>query len=209
MFRQVATPINEVIRVHHIAKMYDLPFMIIEYSEDKFTPSINVYKYNLAKLPIYNGDVNKISQKIVHKINIVDFAKMEGKTLSSVMTLNKEYLVDIHHELFDEVIPNNHTTIRIDASDWLLTFSGAKDYYKMFFKLFLCHNILAEVYLEEGNETSFTNKVIVPILQNIKNEYGIKPLIWNYLDGTPPEMKYYWDCYPKKVGELLNSKGYY
>jgi hypothetical protein len=209
IFRQVATPINEIIRIFHIAKMYELDVLIIEYVEDKFTPSINPFKYGLGKLPIYNGDADNLEKNIIHKLNIVDFARMEGKAISEVMSHQKEYIVDIHHDLFEDILKLKINETAIDASCWLMQFKGAREYYQQFFKFFLAHNILAEIFQLTGEEEKFTNDTILPILNNIHTQYNTKPLIWNYLDDTPNEMKYYWECYPKRVGDLLKQKGYY
>jgi hypothetical protein len=209
IFRQVATPINEIIRVFHIAKIYNLEVVIVEYIEDKFTPSLNPYKYGLGKLPIYNGNIENLEKNIVHKLNIVDFARMEGKPLSEVMTHKKEKLVDIHHELFEDILKVQTSEVVIEASYWLLKFKGASEYYQEFFKLFLAHNILAEIYQLTGEEEGFTRNLIVPILKSVSEKYGVKPLIWHYLEDTPENMNYYWECYPKHAGDLLKEKGYY
>jgi hypothetical protein len=98
--------------------------------------------------------------------------------------------------------------VSFDISNWILRLGKAEQYYKEFFKFFICHNILAEVYLSDGNEAAFTNKVILPILESTKEKSNLKPLIWNYLDGSESKDKYYWDTYPKAVADFLTSKGY-
>lgn len=209
IFRQLATPTHEILRIIHAAKSLGLKVKIIEYLDDKFTPSVNEYKYNLGKLPVYNGSLSNIEKQIIHKISIVDFAKMEGRPIRDIETIRGENLVDLHHELFEEICKTQIELITVDASVWLKQYGGAREYYKDFFKLFVVRNILAEVYLQSGNERAFSNTIILPILKEIHNQYEHKPLIWNYLGDTDDEMKYYWECYPKQTADFLKKKGYY
>lgn len=206
MFRHVATPTNETIRVAHVAQKLGLELLIIEYLEDKFTPSINTDKYNLGKLPIYNGaDIN--NSDIVQKLNVVDFARMEGNPISCVQTHLKETIPDLHHELLREIIPSKHVIV-VDGSKWLLRFKGPSEYYKVFFDLFALHNVIAEIYYWESFEKDFSENIILPAVRSVEAETGYKPLIWNYLDETT-EKQEFWNCYPKHVGEILHVKGYY
>lgn len=206
IFRQVATPSNEILRIINCAKNNNIEVLFIEYLHDKFTPSLNRYKYNLGKLPIYNGaDVNE--NDIIFKVNIVDFAKMEGKPLNKVITHKQELIPDIHHYLLRKTL-NVEDSMILDSSSFFLKFSSPLEYYKEFFKYFICHNILAEVYLKSGNELEFTNSNIIPAINTIEADYGIKPIIWNYLSDNINNDAF-WDSYPKQVGDLLKEKGYY
>lgn len=204
LFRQIATPIHEVIRILKISKDIGIPLVIVEFEQDKFTPSLNEYKYNLINLPIYNLSKSK---SIVSRIKIGDISKMEGRMLRDVVTSTEENIKDVHHDLLKDITKDNYEYTILDLSNWFKSFGGAKNYYYDFFKFFITHNILCEVYLTEGNENDFTNSVIKPILLQISSNLA-KPLIWNYLDGTAKKDKYFWDLYPSEVGDILSKKGY-
>jgi hypothetical protein len=204
LFRQVATPIHEVIRILKISKEIGIPLVIVEYEHDKFTPSVNEYKNNLISLPIYN--LNK-SKSIVSRVQIGDSAKMEGALIKDVTTTNNESIKDLHNHLLKEVTRDKYDYTILDLSHWFKSFGGARKYYYDFFKFFIAHNILCEVYLTEGSENDFTNSVIKPILTKISQDIS-KPLIWNYLGGTAKKHKYFWDFYPSEVGDILSKKGY-
>jgi hypothetical protein len=208
LFRQVATPIHEVIRILKIAEKVKMHVVIIEYSHDKFTPSVNSYKYNLSNLPIYNRNLLVNDESIITRFKIVDISKMEGLKLNEVTTFQNENIVDVHHELLNEIVTYKNYTL-LDISEWFMHYGSAKKYYYDFFKFFLRNNILAEVYLLEGNENNFTTTVILPILKQISEDYSLKPLIWNYLEGITKNDIYFWDCYPSVVSELLENKGYH
>lgn len=208
MFRHIAAGSNEFVRVLSVAKKFNLELIVIEYLEDIFTPSLNRDKYTLAKIPIYNGsDIN--SNSIISNINVVDFAKMEGKPFSTVLTHKKEFLPNLHHDLIQEHFNFNTDKFTLDASAWLLSFKSPKEYYRQLFKLFIAHSIIAEVYYADGPEEYFSSEVILPALESIRVSYGIKPLIWNHIEGYESEQKSFWDCYPKHIGDLLRKKGYY
>jgi hypothetical protein len=204
LFRQVATPIHEVMRILKISKEIGIPLIIVEFGQDKFTPSVNEYKYNLINLPIYNLSKSKTA---VSRVQVGDISKMEGRMIKDVTTANNESIRDLHHHLLKETVNGKYDYTILDLSNWFKSFGGARKYYYDFFKFFIAHNILCEVYLTEGNENDFTNSVIKPILTQISSDMS-KPLIWNYLDGTAKKHKYFWDFYPSEVGDILSKKGY-
>jgi len=210
MFRQVATPLHEVIRVINFANKHDIPVIIVEYLNDKFTPSVNSYKYNLVNLPIYNKNRLVNGEPIIDHIKISDISKMEGKMLKEVVTINGESMATVHHDLLYSVLdPNKYNYSIIDISEWFKFFGKPDVYYYEFFKFFLAHNIQAEVYFDDGTEEYFTNNIIKPNHEKIFKEYSSRPVIWNFLDGTSVKDRYFWDCYPTSIAELLNKKGYH
>lgn len=208
MFRHLATPSNEFDRVANIARVNKLRLMVIEYQEDLFTPSVNPDKYTLGRLPIYNGQNSK-NEKIIHNINIVDFARMEGRPISNVLTRNKDKLTDVHHSLLKDSMGFQVNENVVDGSPWLLKFGGPQHYYRELFKLFIADAILLEIYHTSGIEEYFSKEIIIPAFKHVSESTGKRPLIVNHMSGVPKENLGFWDCYPKHVGELLNQMGYH
>lgn len=204
-FRQVATPLNDTKRIAEIAKAKNLPLLLLEFSDDKFVSSGNAFKRGLGKLKIYQFTDTK-GNDIIKNFTIVDFNTFTGKPLREVRTITGESLYDFHHSFLKTEITDQISII--DGSDWFECFDcRAELYYEAFFKLFLRDNILAEIFLSSGEEDTFTNQVVWPAFIRIADEFGIQPLIWNYLPSNESE-RIYWDCYPKTMDDFLIKRGY-
>lgn len=207
-FRQVATPLNETLRVIDLASELNLDLCILEYHHDKFVGSHNPYKHGLGKLPIHRF-VDKNGNDSFYNHTIVDFNANTGKSLADVTTITGESLIDFHHDFFTHQSGVDISTISVDASNWFKQFSyNAREYYEAFLSIFVKHGVLAEVFLwGEGDEEHFTNRVVRPAFISITKDTGLKPLILNS-QPTYEQDRLYWDCYPNSTNEFLMSKGY-
>lgn len=207
-FRQLATPLHETLHVIDLASELGLDLCIIEYLHDKFVGSHNPYKLGLGKLPIHQF-VDKRGDDIFRSHTIVDFNSNTGKQLGDVTTVRGESLVDFHHDFFTHQSGIDISTVSVDASNWFKQFSyQAKEYYEAFLSLFVQHNVLAEIFLtQQPDEECFTCDAVIPAFKKVKNTYGLKPLILNYLPDKEQD-RHYWDCYPNNTDEFLCSRGY-
>ena len=206
-FRQVATPLNETLEVLRLAKKLNLKPLILEYYKDKFVGKGNSYKKALGKLPIYKHTAAN-GEDAYENFTIVNFNQNVGKPFSEVKTITGEKLITFHHELFHFMYNEDISNICIDGSNWFAQFeSNSKLYYKHFLPLFLHQNVLAEIFLNSGDEDTLTKKIVIPAFKETKGRFGIKPLILNYLPSDEQE-RVYWNCYPSKARDFLMEKGY-
>lgn len=204
-FRQLATPNYELRRFVSITDgVGDLRPVFFEYFEDKFT-SNNEWKKALGKMSFYFGKGKKGGLKI-DQLNVIDSNSFNGKKISSVKTLCGQKLVDFHHELFDKTYAKIGNACFFDASEWFLKSGGtAKDYYKIFLKLFLKHGILFENFMIDQKEIDFTREVFLSAFMAIEKEYGFKPLIVA-LEPTDIESDKFWMCHPEDSIQHIKSK---
>lgn len=204
MFRQVATPNFEIRWFIELTKDHGLQTVFFEYYDDKFT-SNNFYKHSLGQLRIHENKRNKIGENIEEKITIVDFNKYNGKKIRDVLTLWNEPLVDFHKKLFSVYDSDPHYKF-FDASRWFKENGEiAINYYTNLLLLFVCHGIIFENFLFNGDECEFTKNVLLPAFNNAVNIAGIKPLIV----PIPPmdsdiEEDIHWHSYSPNVKSLLN-----
>jgi hypothetical protein len=143
---------------------------------------------------------------IKEKINIIDFNKNDGKKIRDVLTLSGESLVEFHKKLFNVYNINIKDFVFFDGSSWLRKMGGnAKEYYKKDLMLYICHGILFENFLSEGDDGKFSKEILLPAIKEVKELSGCKPLIV----PIPPmdiEDDDIWFSYDKKVKEYLNYK---
>ena len=189
-FRQIATPNNETRRFIGIAEESGLQPVLFEYHEDKFT-SNNEYKHSLGQLHIQKG-LNKHGHDQKEKITIVDFNISNGKKLREIKTLWNEPLIDFHRKLFETYNIDKNNLYFYEASQWLRENGGsAMEYYSNFFILFVCHGILFENFLISGKEKDFTEKVVLPAINEVIKKTGLKPLIVPF-EPFDTEIEDYW-----------------
>ncbi len=207
-FRQVATPLHETLRVIEIAKELDLDLCLLEYSEDKMVGAQNHFKYGLARLPVFDK-VDKRGDDVFHRRVVSDINSNAGHPIKHAETLQRESLIDFHHELLSEISGIDVRSITVDASDWLLKYdAGASEYYEVFFTIFVKYSVLAEVFqINNKFEGHFTKKVIRPAFSRVISKHDFQPLIINYQPADEQD-RMYWDCYPKETDDFLRRKGY-
>lgn len=202
-FRQIATPNHDVHWFTELTKDYNLKTIFFEYHEDKFT-SNNDFKHSLGQLRIH-PKTNKNGDYLEEKITILDFNKYNGKPFNKIMTLWSEPLIDFHKRLFEVCGYSKSDFCFYDASQWFKENGGkAIDYYTNFLLLFVCHGILFENFLLNGNEGKFTKEIFLPAFEKAHGLSGVKPL----LVPIPPmdnENDAHWVSYTKKIKPLLKS----
>ena len=201
-FRQVATPTHETLLFLKNAKRCGITPLIWEYHSDKFVSSGNTYKRSLGKLPIYQYTGGDGRDMFVYK-RIVDFDKCVGKKIFDAQCLSGDDLISVHHTLLEKIARITIKNSCIDASPWFKKVGGnAKEYYPLFFSLFVRDGILFENFGALPEEQEFMHSVVEPAYEFVKKQFGLAPLIVHLLpqeqEGRP-----FWDLYPKKVEKLL------
>ncbi len=174
--RHIATPNFENRMFVKISKEYNLRPVFFEYLKDKFV-SKNDFKLSLGQLRINDG-YNRNGDRTIHKVSIIDFHENDGKAISEINTLWGTSLVQFHRDL-NTVYKLDLTEVAFyDLSDWIMRHGGkATNFYKDLLLLFVCHGILFENFLVENDPSSFSKKIVIPAIENIKKITGCEPLI--------------------------------
>ena len=197
-FRQVATPTHETLRFLKLAKQMKLKPLIFEYHDDKFVSAENRSKRSLGKMPIYQH-TGSDGREMVKYETVCDFNTATGKKFRDVVCLNGEKFISFHHRLFRTLTGLNPKTYSVDASKW---FKSAGDkaelYYEKLLTLFIRDGILFENFMPYRSESAFTKSIVMPAFKNLKNLYGVEPLIIR-LAPEKEEMRQFWDAYPRKT----------
>jgi hypothetical protein len=204
LFRNIATPNYETIRfIISSDVLSECEPIIFEHTHDIFA-DINELKRALAKLCFYKG-FNKLKQPMVEYRSIVDITTSNSKPLDSITTHWGESLVEFHHALLHAFYPKKVKHINI--SPWLATSgSHAQEYYKSFLTLFLKHGVLFENFMiHTAEERRFSEMVILPLIIEIEEKTGKKPLIVA-LEPTEIEGDHFWLSYPKGYKDFVVNR---
>jgi hypothetical protein len=203
LHRPLITDNYEVLHFLNATSAFNLNPIFLEYSTDKFVTR-NEWKHALGHMGFYFGKGRKGGAKIEY-FNSINFTQSDGKKLSEVNTLWGQKLSDFHHEMFLKRFPKLKLNI-FDGLDWYTDKGGTpQTYYEPFFRLFICHGILFDNFLLNGEELFFTKKIILPALIKIRQETGIKPLIVA-LEPTENESDIFWMCHPPDMLTWIKKK---
>jgi hypothetical protein len=172
----------------------------MEYLDDKFV-TINEEKKALSKIRL-NLENNKKGY-----VELVEYNNQEGKSLQDIVLKNGGRLHEFHQNLFRR---NYDNLIITDISQWCKNIGNAKDYYYYYLLHFICHGVLFECFsLEIDSEDVFTNEVIIPAIERIENDFGIKPLIVRlYPENQTKDEDFYWFSYPKSINDDIVNFAY-
>lgn len=206
--RNIASPDFEYERFVNLAQEIELPPVVFEGVEDKFSTNSHD-KLGLVKMSIFDG-YDKNGQIRRHYRSIVDISANDGKAFREIKTLWGENLVDCHHRLLDE---HRGGQVRLfDDLAWYRSTVGgstsAKDYYRFFLAFFLCHGVLFENFTMVGKESQFTTEVFLPAFQEVVDRFGVKPLIVPIIPEDEVENPY-WFCYDGVIEASLGPPEIY
>jgi hypothetical protein len=204
LFRHIATPNYEVNRFIACADTFtDFEPQILEYTEDLFNDR-NQWKYFLGKLRFQRG-MGKNGERIFENVNIINFNESNNKKISSVVTHWGQSLVDFHHEMFKARF-KDFTHVPSDISHWLHKYGmSSREYYKPFLTMFLRDGILFDNIRLDVKERKFTETIILPLMCEIEEESGYKPLIVT-LAPTKLEADDFILSHPYSSKSILNGK---
>ena len=181
------------------ANKIDLDPLHFEFLDDIFITT-NHDKASLAKMSFYHGlddDGNMI--KTVRKIINLDGSE-EKKKIREIKTLEGEYLVDLHHKLMLKNFPNAKI---FDGSEWFKSKGYcASKYYKHVLAMAICHGVLFENFLDYGYEAKLVSDILIPALEEIEREFGLKPLIVS-VAPVHKALEKYWLAYPEFTKIML------
>lgn len=201
--RSIFTPNYELRYFIDLCKTLELEPILLEYTDTKFVTK-NLEKYRLAKLVFYEGIGKKNGIKS-SQISIVNFNTEEGKKMNEVETLLGNSLVDFHHRLLLEELPDISESI-FDFSDWFnRTRNKSELYYFYYLTIFLKNCVLFENYIsDDEEENKFTKKHFVPSFDGVANYFGIKPLVTPLLP-LDSEKSDWWYAYNTGLKEKISG----
>lgn len=170
--------------------------LFFEYLGDKFT-SVNEEKKNLGRLFLKENGVEKI-------FDICNIQENENCSVKDVVLRNKENMVSFYNSLFKY---SGYNCNKIDITEWAHKLGTSDDYYYKYLLHFVCHGIAFEMFLDETvdkKESNFTNNVIIPKIQKIKEKYGIEPLIIKpYPSNQDKKEDFYWWSFQPLLNNYL------
>jgi len=195
LFRHIITPNTEYRHFLSVVNGANIEPLGWEFLKDRFCTR-NADKVGLIKMAFLerkNGD--KYAARQYRRIGALTTS--DNKKLNDINTFGDEPLVDFHHRLLKEHAPSIEI---FDASPWYMVHGKkAKEYYKYFLSLFICHGVLFENFItNEKEEKRFSKTIVMPAYREVVNRFGVKPLIVQLL---PPDKAAdnYWRCYPEDL----------
>jgi hypothetical protein len=192
--RCLPSPDNGLTFFFQCSKYINAKPLDFEYIGDLFT-SKNEEKKSLGELRITLKNKKYI-------VDIIDFQLNEKKKINEIITKTGESLVKFHHKLLDI---SEYRLEHPDMTQWFQRIGKASEYYYPFLCHFVAHGVLFEFFLDEDeSENGFTNTVVLPALEKIKNKFGLKPLIIRlYPQNQNDNEDFYWFSYPSNINEYL------
>jgi len=202
LFRNIITPDIESAYFMETARDLGLKPYGLEYTQDKFCTR-NSDKIAFGKLAFFEKR-NKKGEAVMHYEKIIDMKGDDNKRLCDIKTLNGKNLVEFHHDWLKENVQKSLELY--DMSNWVANNGhSAKEYYKKFLAFFICHGVLFENFILEGEEKDFTLDTFIPAFQLVESIFGYKPLI---ISAMPRDSfgDIYWWCYTDDVFKQFKDK---
>jgi hypothetical protein len=196
MWRTLVVPNNSLYFFLACSKYVGTDPVFLEYVGDKFT-SVNEDKRRLCKLKLKTG-------KQYRNIKICDIKENENKLIESVLLNDGCNLVLFYKDLVR--FSGLDLTIQ-DMTEWVRKIGVAKDYYYTLLLHFLVHGILFENFFIESYdeyENMFTKECIMPVIDKIKRNYGIEPIIVKiYPEAKEHNDESFWWMFPDHINNHL------
>lgn len=191
MFRQLATPNFELLRFSKLAQEVALKPLCLEYKSDKFCTR-NPDKVLLGKMIFHNGSGKNGGIKTV-STKVIDFEYNDMKSFKEMKTVWEEDFIAFHHRIISNSLAH---ILYKDNTAWFRKMGPKPSvYYHHFLSFFICHGILFENFLDEGDEGKFTREIVWPAIRKVTAHFGLKPLIVRLLPEES-EADPYWCWYP-------------
>lgn len=198
--RQVLSPNFETLGFEASARKLKLSPVCFGYLDDKLVMK-NLDKYFLCRL-YFEGGVGKRGGAKVAVRHLLDFNAFNGKRIRNVMTNFGMNFVDFHNELTSKA---KIGVDFFDGSNFLQKHGSlSRNYYRYLLALFVCHGVLFENYLMNGEYGILTKEVFWPNYKAVKDYFGVKPLIVRL---TEPEREddLHWRYYPSGTLTLADT----
>lgn len=188
--RHLGTPNFEFCAFVELARKADLKPICPEFIGDKIC-SKNPDKLFLGKTIFCHDSEGRGSGTTSH--HIINFSTEDGKPINKVITVWGEGMVTYHHRILSSVLPGILLT---DNTAWLKSMGQRPElFYPRLIALFICHGIMFENFLVEGDEGKFTREIVWPAIRRVTKYFGLKPLIVRLLPEES-EAEPYWCWYP-------------
>jgi hypothetical protein len=192
--RHLASPNFEFHIFSARARQVGLKVACPDYAADKFC-SANPDKLALARQSFYLGQEKDGRLQARSHWNI-DVKRWDGKPLRDIETRWGERFIDYHHRLLELQFPGVEIS---DNSPWLKRMGGEPArFWPRLLSLFVCDGILFENFHSDGHESEFTRRIIRPAFAEVKERYGVRPLIVPLLP-IARERDPYWSWYPSPL----------
>ena len=192
--RQILSPNFETLRFLDLARQTSLTPCCFGYLDDKLVMN-NPDKYYLCKL-FFDDGIGKHGGKRLSAFNVLDFNVWNGKKISDVLTKQGIGFIDLHARMSRSLGVDLEF---FDGSDYLKEKGGVgKNYYRHFLAMFICHGVLFENYLLEGEYARHSLEVFLPAYREVCSLFGVKPIITR-VAPIETENDISWRYYPKVV----------
>ena len=153
---------------------------------------MNPDKVAMGKMTFCHGKGKKNGHKTTIQ-RVVEFNQCSGKKFDSISTSWGMNFVGFHRKL---LILEMQRSQKYDLAPWCKEYGSTPSaYYHRVMALFVCHGILFENFLDEGDEGNFTREIARPAIQKVTEHFGLKPLIVR-LRPEETEADPYWCWYP-------------
>lgn len=198
--RHILSPNFELLHFLKVSNATKLRPLCLEYLRDKFVAE-NIDKYYLCRLFFHDG-LGKRKGDRLSVLKMMNFENTEGKTLSELKTVSGESIIHFHHNLIRSFALDSKIDF-FDLSSFLNRKGGtANKYYVYYLSFFVCYGILFENYLLSKGQKGFVENLVIPQCQQLKNIFGVSPLIVKL--GPEEDMEnLYWKYYPKIVRDKV------
>lgn len=203
--RPIATPNFELEAFLEKTSHFSLEPLVLEYPSKLVTR--NKDKYHACVMHFSNN----VDEAVAHnatKMKIVDIPQYEGKDIVDIKTVNDISLIDFHHSILNERLPEFSKPGRIvDFTKWFNQTRNLTDYYYLYYlSLFIYQGVLFEnFFLKDPAENDFIFKKIIPSFKQVIELFGVRPLIVPLLISDPTKANQ-WLYYPNSVREIIKQK---
>lgn len=202
LFRYVSTPNFEFNIFYELAEMVELKPVYMEFLNDKFC-TVNQDKLYLAKMVFFGKNGN--GNYVVSKKKVIDIGKYDGKSLKKLKTIWKEDFINFHRRIFKKCYKSVKS---FNAYKFKNNGESPYEIYLKVFSLFICHGIFFEIYYQKNKrEQEFLSKTILPAFNEVKNIFGVKPLIVPIIGRLDEEifLQYYPEKIRNEVEKIINK----
>lgn len=177
--------------------------VIEEYHADKFVAH-NPIKRALARLGFHTGH-DRHSRRLVEFASILDWSQ-QGRPMCDVVTRWGQSLLDFHRELFAIAINGAASAFLYEcAPQYARAGSSPSAYYRAFFRVCVADGILFEDFLLDPNELTFTRDIVLPAFEDVKAEFGLRPLIVR-LSEPEEQSAPHWFWYPSELKSVVTAR---
>jgi hypothetical protein len=198
LWRPILSPDNGLIFFLQCSQYAGVTPLAFEFLGDMYL-STNEEKRGLGQIRVKLENENRAT------FNLFDLHKWNKKLFGNIVIrgLPSLHLIDFHHELLAK---SGYSIEILDKTNWVKNIGRPKDFYYPYLLHFIAHGILFEVFYQENcmSEISFTNEIIMPAIEKIRENYGLSPIVVRLYPENQTEIEDFdWWCYPPHVNDYL------